>query len=119
MRRPRDANIASMRAATSSSSSSGDAEHLGDRLPGDVVLRRTEPAAHEHGVGAVERLAQRVDDAAEVVAHLHLVAAVDARQGELLADPRRVRVDDLSEQELGADSHHLADHGMGPYAGAT
>ena len=32
-----------------------DAHHLGDRLPGDVVLGRAEAAADEHGVGVAER----------------------------------------------------------------
>ena len=38
-------------------------------------------------------------------------SAVDAGEGELLADPRGVGVDDLAEQQLGADGHDLAAHG--------
>ena len=36
--------------------------------------------------------------------------------GELLADPRAVRVDDLAEQQLGADRQHVTPHrpSMGP-----
>ena len=34
-----------------------DAHHLGDGLAGDVVLRGAEPAAHDHRVGSLERLA--------------------------------------------------------------
>ncbi len=40
---------------------------------------------------------------ADVVADLDLHERVDAVRGELAADPGRVRVDDLPEQQLGAD----------------
>ena len=51
-----------------------------------------------------------VDDALVVVAHLGLAQVLDAVQGQLLADPRGVRVDDLAEQQLGADGDDLAAH---------
>ena len=63
---------------------------------------------------SVERAAQRRDDAGEVVAHLDLEMRVDAGQRELLADPRRVGVDDLPEQQLGADGDDLAAHAHAP-----
>ena len=53
--RPRARNISSMRAAIASSRTSGDGHHFGDGFAGDVVLRRTEPAAHDHRVGARQR----------------------------------------------------------------
>jgi len=40
---------------------------------------------------------------------------VDARQRELLADPRRIRVDDLAQQQLGPDGNDLAAHGGASY----
>ncbi len=75
-----------------------DAHHLGDALARDVVVRRPEPAAHDHRVTAIEREAQHGDDARPVVTDLRLEVRVDARERELLADPRRVGVDDLTEQ---------------------
>ena len=89
------------------------AHHLGDGLAGDVVLGGAEAAAHDDGIGAVERLAERRDDAVVVVADLRLAQVLDAAEGELLADPRRVRVDDLPEQQLGADGDHLTAHRAG------
>src|SRR4029077_5116449 len=47
----------------------------------------------------------------EVVADLAVLARVDARQRELLADPRAVRVDDLAEQQLGTDGEDVTPHG--------
>ena len=55
--------------------------------------------------------AQRGDDAAEVVADLDLEQRVDAAERQLLADPRRVGVDDLAEQQLGADGQDVTSHG--------
>src|SRR4029077_4027926 len=85
----------------------------GDGLPGDVVVGGPEAAAHEDGVGSGEGGPQPVHDAGVVVAHLGLEQAVDAVGGQLLADPGRVRVHDLAEQELGADGQDVATHTHG------
>ena len=89
---------------------------LGDRLAGDVVLGGAEPPADDHRVAAREREAQTRHDAFVVVADLGLEMRVDAGERELLAEPGRVRIDDLAEQQLGADRHHLAAH-RGPIRG--
>jgi hypothetical protein len=90
------------------------AHRLGDRLARDVVVCRPEPAADDDRAGAAQRQPQRVDDAGLVVSDLRLVVRGDAGGGELFPDPRRVRVDDLAEQQLSADRHHLArDHRCG------
>jgi hypothetical protein len=60
--------------------------------------------------GSLQRGGDHVDDAVDVVADLGLPLRVDPRQGQLLADPRRVRVDDLSQQQFGPDRHDLAVH---------
>ena len=39
-----------------------------------------------------------------------VLVRVDARRGELLADPRAVRVDDLAEQQLGPDRQDFTSH---------
>ena len=87
-----------------------DAHHRGDGVAGDVVLGRPQSAADDDGVAAVEREAQHLDHAIEVVPDLRLVVAVDPHEGELLADPRRVRVDDLPQQELRAHRDHFTLH---------
>ena len=56
-----------------------DAHDLGDRLAGDVVGGRPEPAAHDDRVGCVEQLAQRLDHAGEVVADLAVLVACRCR----------------------------------------
>ena len=89
---------------------------LGDRLAGDVVLGGAEPPADDHRVAAREREAEARHDAFVVVADLGLEVRVDAREREPLAEPGRVRIDDLTEQQLGADRHHLAAH-HGPVRG--
>ena len=88
----------------------GHAHHLGDRLAGDVVLGRPEPAAQDHRVAALQREADAGDDAREIVADLGLEVRIDAGERQLLADPGRVAVDDLAEQQLGADGDDLAAH---------
>ena len=57
-----------------------------------------------------EQVAHRRDHTAEVVADRSVLVAVDAVLGEALTDPRRVRVDDLTEQQLRADGEDLAAH---------
>ena len=86
------------------------AEHLGDGLAGDVVLGRPQPAAADDGVASGQGLADGGDDPGLVVADLDLEVGVDAGQGQLLADPGRVGVDHLAEQQLGADGQDLAAH---------
>src|SRR5690606_33366910 len=88
----------------------GDAHDPGDGVAGDVVLGRPEPTADDHRGGAGQRELEGADDALEVVAHDLAVGVVDAGQGQLLADPGRVGVDDLAEQQLGADRHDLTAH---------
>ena len=86
------------------------ARERGDRIARDVVLRRAEPAAHEHDVGARGREAQRLDDPLQVVAHRLVVHDVDADLREALRHPLRVRVGDLPEQQLGPDRDGLDPH---------
>ncbi len=87
-----------------------DTHELCDRIAGQVVLGRAETAADEHGVGPLELIAQRGDDAGLVVADRAMLERVDARRRELFPDPRTVRVDDLTEQQLGADREDLTPH---------
>ena len=87
-----------------------DPHHLGDCIAGDVVLGRSEPAAYDHRVASIDRETQDLDHPIQIVADLGLVVAVDTDEGELLADPRRVRVDDLPEQQFGADRDHFTLH---------
>ena len=62
-----------------------------------------------------EQVAQRLDDARLVVADHAVLVGVDARRGELLADPGTVGVDDLAEQQLRTDRKNFTSHGAETY----
>src|SRR5204863_5644580 len=96
-----------------------DAHDAGDHVAGDVVLGGAQPAAADHGVAALQRLADAGLDAREVVADLDLEVGVDAGQRQLLADPGRVAVDDDAEQQLGADGDNLTAHCAPPNSNAS
>ena len=61
---------------------------------------------------SISRIA--VDHPAEVVADLAVLHRVDPDRSELLADPRGVGVDDLAEQQLGADREDVSSHSWSP-----
>src|SRR6266536_557614 len=86
----------------------------GDRLAGDVVLCRAETAGEDRRVGPPECLADRGGDPLLVVTHHGVPQAVPTDVGEPLADPGGVAVDDLTEQQLGADPDDLAAHALLP-----
>ena len=87
-----------------------DSHHLGDGLAGDVVLGGTEPPAHDHAVTAVQRDAQRTDDTLVVVPDGLVELRGDAVGRQVLAQPGRVGVGDLPQQQLGADRDDLYAH---------
>ena len=64
-----------------------DPHDTGDHLAGDVVLGRAEPAAADHRVAALKRLADAEFHAPGVVADLGLEVGIDADQRQPLADP--------------------------------
>ena len=86
-------------------------QDLGDRLAGDIVLGRTETAAQDHRIAALERLPDAGNDAPVVVADLALEVRIDPGKRQLAPDPGRVGVDDLAEQQLRADGDDFAAHG--------
>ena len=89
----------------------GHVHHLGERRAGDVVLSRPESAADDDRVAARERGAKRQHDALVVVADVLVEVRADPVRRELLAEPLRVRVGDLAEQQLRADRDDLNPHG--------
>ena len=116
MYRPREANISRDHVGDGVVLDQLDTHHRGDRLAGQVVVGRAEAAAHDHGVGVGQRAAQHRLDATQVVADLHLQQRVDAVGSEVLAEPRAVGVDDLPEQQLGADGDDVTAHLQSPSA---
>ena len=114
MARPRAANISRMRVGdrlVRDAASTPITSAIASRVMSSCVGPR--PPHTITASASPEREAQRVDDPGQVVAHLHLEVRVDARRGQLLADPRRVGVDDLAEQQLGADGDDLTAHRHG------
>ena len=84
------------------SRTSGDVHHLGDGLPGDVVLGGPEAAAHDDAVAAGQRGAQGEHDAVVVVPDGLVEVGGHAVGGQVLAQPGGVGVGDLAQQQLGA-----------------
>lgn len=76
---------------------------LGERLTGEIILGRAQTAAHDHRIRPLQRPAERVDDATEVVTNLGLEMRVEPDQRQLLANPAGVGVDDLSQEQFGTD----------------
>src|ERR1700759_4265749 len=68
------------------------------------------PPAANHAVAARQPAAEAHHHASHVVADLHLKSAVDAGQGQLFADPRRIGVDDLTQEQFCADRHNFTIH---------
>ena len=86
------------------------AEHLRDRLAGEVVLGGAEAAGHDDDVGALERALDGVGEAVEVIADGGLVVEVEADGGQAGGDPLGVGVDDFAEEDLGADGDEFGAH---------
>ena len=80
-----------------------------DRLPGEIVLGRPDPAGDDHRVGSVQGQPDRCRDPFDVVADRLLVMGVEPSLRQCGAHEGSVRVDDLTEQELGPDRDHLND----------
>ncbi len=89
-----------------------DAHDLGNGFPGDVVLGGAEPAAHDDGIAAFQGETDARDDTLEIVADLGLIVGVDTGERQLLAHPRGIGVDDLTEQQLGAHRDDFATHAV-------
>ena len=84
--------------------------HRGDRLAGYVVLGGPQTTANDYCVAATKGLLKYRDHAIQIVADFCLVMAVDAHQRQLLTNPRRVGVDDLTQQQLSSDRHDFTVH---------
>ncbi len=76
----------------------GRPHYFGDCLPGDVVLRRPEPAATNDIAPPSEGGPQRRHDAAVVVADLGLLVARDPGFRQAFAYPGRIGIYNLAEQ---------------------
>lgn len=80
-----------------------DAEDVSDCFTCQIVLGRSDAAAGNYDIGATKRDAQDLGHAVLVVADARLVEDVGTVFGEALGNPSRVGVDDLAQEEFGAD----------------
>ena len=87
-----------------------DARGAGHRLPGEIILCRTEAAGDDHGVGPRARRRDRCDDAGVVVTNHRLLVVLEPCVGEAFSDLRCVGVHDLAKQKFGADGEDFDDH---------
>ena len=82
----------------------------GDRLAREVVLGGAEAAGHDDDVGAAEGDLDGVDEALEVVADGGVEVEVEADGGQAGGDVLGVGVEDLAQEDLGADGDDLGLH---------
>ena len=85
-----------------------------DRLPGDVVLGRSQSPGGDHDVGSPEGRLQGGSHPAEVVTDGGLLKEVEPEGGQLAGDECGIGVDDLTQEELRADTDDLCAHGVAP-----
>ena len=86
------------------------AEYGRERLLGQVVQRGAEAAGGDDDIRAVARGLDDVAQARRVVADYGLVKYVDAELGQALRDDLRIRVDNVAQQDLGADGNQFCVH---------
>ena len=86
------------------------AEYGRQRLLGQVVQRGAEAAGGDDDVRAVAGGLDDVAQARRVVADHGLVKYVDAELGQALRDDLRIRVDNVAQQDLGADGDQFCVH---------
>ncbi len=91
----------------------GDVEGLSDRRCGQVVGGRAESTGADDQVGAAGSLFEGGLEPIGVVADGALVVVGDAEVGELLGEVLGVSVEDVTEEEFGADADDFGDfHGF-------
>ena len=79
----------------------------GQRLAGEVVGRRPQPAGGDDKVRPLERQAEDVNARLQLVADRRVVQDADTQLAQALAEPLRVGVEELSAGDFVADSKDL------------
>ena len=74
--------------------------HLGDDLSGQIVLGRADAAAGNDDIGALQRARDDFFHPRRVVADDRFEIEIHAERSQPLRHPRRIGVDDLSQQQL-------------------
>ena len=74
-----------------------------DRLACEIILRGAEAAGTDDDVRALQRFPDRFGQSIDVVADHRLEVEIDAQRRQPRRDVLRVRIDDLAEEDLGAD----------------
>ena len=88
--------------------------HLGERRARDVVLGGAQPSAHNDGVAAGEGRSKSQHNSLVIVTHVLVKVRGDSIRGQLLAQPLRVGVGDLPEQQLCTDRNYFNSHSPRP-----
>ena len=86
------------------------AESAGHDLFGQVVLRGAEPAGKHQQVAAAACLAHHAFQPGGIVAHHCLKVHGNAQRRKFTAQKLRVRIQDIAQQQLGADGNDLSFH---------
>jgi hypothetical protein len=88
----------------------GHAEGTGDGGGGEVVGRRPESARRDDGPRFRRQPAEGLDDPLDVVVDRDMLGDLEAQRGQFGAQPRRVRIDQLSAGQFRPDRKHGARH---------
>ena len=87
-----------------------DPHHFGNGLAGDVIVRRPKTPTDNYRVGIAQHRAQGRNNTGLVVTHFYLQARIHSCCCQLLTQPRRVGVDNLAKQQLGAYGNNITAH---------
>ena len=88
------------------------AETGGHRLLGQVVRRGAEPAGKHQQIAPLLCFVDKICQAAVVVTDGALSLDRDAQRGQLPAEVLGIGVENVAEQQLGADTDDLCSHGQ-------
>ena len=83
---------------------------MGDDLARDIVLGRAQPATTDHRIAAFQGMANGVHHAIEIIADFGLVERIDTGKRQLFTDPRRIGINDLSQQQFRTDRDDFTTH---------
>ena len=83
---------------------------VGDRFPGEIIVRRTDAAGANDDVRFGQRMSKRGGETRPIVADLGHMNEFDAEVDEFTSQISGVRVGQLAENEFAADGKHICAH---------
>ncbi len=85
-------------------------EHVGNRLFGEVILRRAESAGCDDQIAVFVCVLNHLFEALRVIADGHVVHDIDSNLNHLLGQISGIRVENRAEQQFGSHTQDSALH---------